>query len=85
MSEDLEQKMSALVERFRQQLPAEVVTEALDLVDHREWGVALELVCEMLFEESAKLGTEDIGVLRDTAQLMGLGPDTWKALVPLAQ
>jgi hypothetical protein len=83
MSANIEKQIADLFAQFRPSLPAGVVEEGLDLVNHNECGVALELLCQMLFEYSVPLQAVDFAVIKEATATLQLGPNTWDFLEPL--
>ena len=46
----METDLLQLLSRFQSRLPAATYDDVKDLIDHGEWGVALEDMCVQLFE-----------------------------------
>ena len=46
----METDLLQLLSRFQSRLPAATYDDVKDLIDHGEWGVALEDICVQLFE-----------------------------------
>lgn len=83
-AEAIEALVAALVRSFAYGLPASVVDEVLDLNAHREWGVALENLCDQVVEFDLIPTEIQFSQIKDAAREMGMSSDTWAGIEPPA-
>lgn len=70
--EDMRGRVRALLILTEEQLPDETADLVSDLIDSNEYGVALEVLSDMLVEARAVLTAEVVVVTAELAALMGL-------------
>ena len=61
-------------------LPKETLADAEDLVEHHEYGVALELICQQLYESDVKVSSDLYDQIGGLADSMELAPTTYQFL-----
>lgn len=76
----METKLREIVAECAANLQQSDVDAALELVEHSEWGVALEMVCTQLFEYDASVNSVLLQKISDTGAEMGLRPELWMIL-----
>jgi hypothetical protein len=82
MAEVIEIKMLVLLHEFEGRLPTKVYKEIESLAVHREWGIALENLCEQLYEFNLPIESEALGKIKELTELMQLSSErTWRSLV----
>ena len=82
MNKSLEERLVGLTQIFGGHLPAEVIDEIVDLITHREWGVALENLCQQVNEYDAPLTISTYETIRSLAAEMNMSDKTWVFLNP---
>lgn len=78
-----EADLGALVNLFTESLPAENIADARDLIDHGEYGVALELVCTQLYEYDVPVPTETYRLIEQCGRIMQMNEASWAFLEEL--
>ncbi len=74
-----------VIESCETSLPAQDTANALDLLDHNEWGLALTLICEQLYEYDVRIKGELYNRIEQLGQLMELSPEEWTMLEELIE
>jgi hypothetical protein len=78
--EQLEVKIHALVASIEQ--GRDLHTEDIkQLVDVREWKVAVEILCDLLLEEKRELSPQDSELLVEVATALEVDRKYWQSLV----
>jgi len=77
------QNIRLLVSRFASELPSENATDALELLDHAEWGVAFDLICTQLYEYEIPVSKEQFALIEQTARMMDMDSTNWDYLKEL--
>ncbi|WP_035058712.1 MafI family immunity protein [Andreprevotia chitinilytica] len=62
-NDEVESCLIELLPKFSGRLPDRDLENARDLIEHREWGVGLELLCTQLDENDVVLSADVISVL----------------------
>lgn len=57
-----------------------ILAEVRDLIEHGEMGVALENLCQYLYEYDVALRLEDLEVIRAITDAMKMPRSTWEVL-----
>ena len=81
----LETTLAEIVADSGALLPAETAQEASDLIDNREYGVALELVCEQLYECSAPVTPQLYRLIESAARQMEMEAKSWAYVAELVR
>ena len=76
----METDMLQLLSRFQSRLPAATYDDVKNLIDHGEWGVALENMCVQLFEYDLAVSSTELSEIKTLTERMGLPPTTWSFL-----
>ena len=76
----LEARTSALVRTFDQTFPAEQIVLLLELTEHNEPRVAVEMLSSMLAESGSPVAREVRDEFRALAEMMRLEPRVWNQL-----
>lgn len=69
-----------LIEQIRDELPEEDVKEALDFVEHNEFGVSFELICAQLFEYDIKVSADIYRKIEEIGRSMTFDDSVWQML-----
>lgn len=69
---DFERRLNELVALLSQHVPDSTVNEFRDFVDAREYGVALEFVCDRLSDDEDPVTVLEFEIIRGLADRMGL-------------
>ena len=80
MDQTIEGQLNEVIVATRELLPSGVATTASELVSAREWGVALELLCDELAENDICIPKAVLGTIERLGREMGLAEDTWQGL-----
>ncbi|MBR9729644.1 MafI family immunity protein [Shewanella intestini] len=56
------------------------VKNASEFIDHNEFGVAFELICDQLYENESQISSELIADISRIAKLMQLEDNSWSFL-----
>lgn len=56
------------------------VKNASEFIEHNEFGVAFELICDQLYENESQISSELIGDISRIAKLMQLDDNSWSFL-----
>lgn len=59
----------------------ELLADAYELIFHYEWGIALENLMEMLYEEEFSWDKEGLRIAREAWIAAGLNWKVWKSLL----
>jgi hypothetical protein len=78
--EIIEEKMLRLLQQFEDKLSADILADNRDLVVHREWGVALENLCEQLYEFDVIVNSDSLEEIKELTREMRLPSKTWQFL-----
>jgi hypothetical protein len=69
-----EPQLQALIDRYGPKLPSGVTSELQSNMEHDEWGVALEGLCNYLLEYDVPIARADLIELKSISAVMGLDP-----------
>ena len=59
----------------------EMLADAYELIFHHEWGIALEIVMEILYEGDFSWDEKGLRIAQDAWQAAGLDWSIWKSLL----
>ncbi|MEL6251096.1 MAG: hypothetical protein AAFR87_03705 [Bacteroidota bacterium] len=59
----------------------EQITDAYELIIHYEWGIAVENLMEVLYEQDFIWDEKGLRIARDAWQAAGLDGHTWKSFI----
>ena len=76
----IEEKLNLLIKQLKPSLPEVTVIDAQDFVEHGEYGVALELICQQLFEFDCMISRELYNQIAEVASLMQMPSSTFDFL-----
>jgi hypothetical protein len=74
-------RMLALIQRIDARLSPEIIEDNRDLVVNGEWGVALENLCQQLFEFDVVVEADLLEEIKSLTKEMKLAPETWNFLL----
>jgi hypothetical protein len=77
---EIEKKISFVVKQSEVFLPNDTIEDAKNLVEHREFGVALELICQQLYEFEIIVSYDLYNQIAELADLMQMPVSTHKFL-----
>lgn len=77
---NLDKEMKALLAKTSYGLTESDINNASDFINHNEFGVAFELICDQLYENNTEISTELIGDISRIALLMQLPDSSWSFL-----
>ena len=80
MPDTLEKKMIDLLSHFQGKLPMDEYKDNHYLITHREGGVALENLCQQLFEHTIPVEPILLETIKSLANEMKLPPKAWEFL-----
>ena len=72
----VEEKLNQIIKQSESLLPETTVSDAKDLFDNREYGVALELICQQLFEYDVAITRGLYVDISDSAKIMKMPEST---------
>lgn len=72
MSRDLEKNVISIISQFRGRLADEWVDEYILLAEHNECGIALENLCDQLFEFDVVPTREELQEIKSLAGCLGI-------------
>ncbi|MEM1152104.1 MAG: MafI family immunity protein [Pseudomonadota bacterium] len=75
---DWETQTVTLINRFRGRLDDQRLDEYVELAVHLEWGVALEMLCDQIFECDITPDDEEISRIIALGSDIGIAPKYWK-------
>jgi hypothetical protein len=64
-------------------LPDGNIRDVDELLDHGEWGEALSLLCEQLYEYEVSISQTQYSLIEQSGAMMGMSVDVWKYLKEL--
>jgi hypothetical protein len=73
----VERRVHVLLSQLRSRAPEHVIEQAIDLVDHGEYAIALEDLAENLFEHAIALCAEDLERFGKLARELRLREGRW--------
>lgn len=82
-SNENEKEILAIVNDLSPVLPERVRANVAELARAREWGIAVEVLSEMLHEDSVRITDNVFHRIKRLAQSMKLDDAYWKQLGPL--
>jgi hypothetical protein len=80
MPENIDERLFQLLNEFKSNLPGKVYDHIHNLIQHREWGLALEALCDQLFEDSIFIAPPLLETIKNLAQEMDLPAKSWQML-----
>lgn len=66
-------------------MPKKDMDIIFDLLDHTEWGVALEHLCSTIIEERLIIQRDVFEARKKIGELMEMDPNNWSQLIHLIQ
>lgn len=69
-SKKIKSQLTTIVAVFSQQLPKAVICEIHELIDANEYGVAYELLADMLYEFDIKVSNNQLASLLEMADIV---------------
>ena len=72
--------IQVILNEVKDQLLPEDVTNARELLEHNEWGLALSLICDQLYESGLPINQTTYDKIAALSEEMGLPPHEWKFL-----
>jgi len=79
---ELEKRTTALVHAFDQSFSTEQLALPLELAEHNESGVAVEMLSRMLVEEAVPVTRQLRDEFKDLVEMMQLDAGLWRDLTP---
>jgi hypothetical protein len=83
--ESLEKKLRVVLSYFATKLRSELVDEIREFIEHREYGVAYELLCHLITSENQRIPPNIFKMIVELGQQMELPNDVWEKLEPLSE
>lgn len=80
MSEKIIKLVENIISAFNGKLPETNIIDARDLLYHDEWGEALSIICDQLYEYDIGVCEEDYRMIEAAGMKMGLDSEMWKRL-----
>ncbi len=80
MKPTIQKRTSELVKQFEGKLPKDRYDSIVDFIEHAEWGIGLEVLCEGLFESAISVSPDQLSTIQSLAMEMGLPFTTWDFL-----
>jgi hypothetical protein len=69
-----------LLSRFKSRLPVATHKDVEELITHGEGGIALENLCQQLFEYDLTVSSDELTEIKVLTERMGLSAKTWSFL-----
>lgn len=89
MNEDaaaiIEERLTTLFSSLVGRVPEEILRRAEEDVRYREYGMALENLCQCMYDSNVTVTPGDLTMIGGLAADMGLGPERWNFLERLAE
>jgi uncharacterized membrane protein YebE (DUF533 family) len=82
---ELESRVKELVRSVEDWFPADQIAQLVELAEHNEPAVAVEMLSEMIVERDAPVERALVDELHSLAQTMRLEPDVSDRLRPLVE
>lgn len=76
----VEEKIKNLLTSAASGLSDADIKNASELIDHNEFGVAFELICDQLYENESQISSELINDISLIASSIGLDDNSWSFL-----
>ncbi len=73
----IEKHLRILMTQVAPGLTDEDINNASCFIDHNEFGVAFEVICDQLGEYDYQISEESLDLIRHLAELMNLDERTW--------
>ena len=73
----LEKAMLGLVDGVKNLLPQNDIENALEMIEHNEFGIGFEIICEQLFEHDAKIPPDIYKKIAAIGRSMKLAETKW--------
>ena len=80
---DVEKELLEIVEELSDQLEKDILSHIKDLAQAGEWGVALEDLCNMLFEYDVKISQRIFNRIEKLGIAMSMEKSSWDFIKPL--
>ncbi|MNT68056.1 hypothetical protein D3C72_2062520 [compost metagenome] len=64
-------------------LPMRDKESIIELLDHNEWGVALETLCAAIYEDKLAISQETYSLIKEVGLEMEMEPYNWENIKPL--
>jgi hypothetical protein len=77
---EMRSKLEEIIRRSEDLVPSETTKMTRELVEHHEFGIALEILCEQLHEFDARISPELYTKIREIGEQMHLSSDLWEVL-----
>ena len=77
---DIEKEVKEILAKSKYGLTEADIDNASDFIAHGEYGVALELISEQLYENEARVDADLLDSVQKTAFSMGLDKSSWAFL-----
>lgn len=74
-----------IVEKATDHLEDRDVLNAKDMLDHNEWGIAFDIVCQQIYEHGSAISDDFYNQIEDAGHAMKMEPDNWEFLRELIQ
>jgi hypothetical protein len=78
--EDIEEAMLQVLQVFENRLPPDRYRDMLNLITHSECGIALEHLCQNLFDFEAPIKPGELAEIKKITSEMLLPESTWSFL-----
>ena len=78
MASQTEKEVRQMVEAVRCLLPDHNIRDAIELLDYREWGEALVLICTQLYEFDVTITDAHYERIQSAAERMELKESEWE-------
>ncbi len=80
MVNHIENEVARLLDIFHDRLRQSDVDSIRNLLEHAEWGIALEDLCAQLFEYDASLTEKEFEDVRGVCESIGIDRSDWEPL-----
>ncbi len=78
MAGNIEERLMRVISALRQLLPDEDIRSVEELTRSREWGIALENLCDQLYEFGASVPSSILAEIGSLGAEMGLDEAYWQ-------
>ena len=78
--DNLSEQMKKLLKNASYGLSESDIKNTMDFINHGEFGIAFELVCDQLFENEAPISTELLNEIQYIGTTMNFDEQTWAFL-----
>ncbi|MBN69943.1 MAG: hypothetical protein CME32_11785 [Gimesia sp.] len=80
---DIVQGIYSILEEIGDSLPSENVIDTKELLEHNEWGEALDLLCTQLYEYDVEISSSTYEKIEWLGEKMEMEPKVWTILKDL--